>query len=160
MLFTISNIFREHLILQELGKFNFIINFIPNELEKYLSFSLNNKLFFIDSFQFFSFSCSLVKNLGENDFKHLKCSIRFSQIRSSGVILKVEGLNYLVSKETRPWLGPTGIEKFSKLDPLDWLKLTPNSKIFHFHKTRICRNKETHMLCNQKWYFQKSPILN
>ena len=30
-----------HLIRQELGKFNFIIDFIPNGLEKYTSFSIN-----------------------------------------------------------------------------------------------------------------------
>ena len=52
-------------------------------------------------------------------------------IRRGGVILKVEGLNYLVSKEVPPWLGPTGVESFSKLDPLDWLKRTPNSEILH-----------------------------
>ena len=51
--------------------------------------------------------------------------------RPGGVILKVEGLNFLVYKEAPPWLGPTGVENFSKLGPLDWLKLTPNSEIFH-----------------------------
>ena len=61
-----------HLIIQELGKFDFKMNLIPNVLEKYTSFSLNNKLVFIDSFQFLTSSLdSLVKNLGENDFKHL-----------------------------------------------------------------------------------------
>ena len=41
-----------HLTMQELGKFNFKINFITNGLEKYMSFNINNKLAFIDSFQF------------------------------------------------------------------------------------------------------------
>ena len=45
--------------------------------------------------------------------------------------MKVEGLNHLVFKETPPWLVWTGLENISKLGPLDWLKLTPNSKIFH-----------------------------
>ena len=59
-------------LLQELGKFNLKINVIPNELEKYMSFSINNKLSFIDNFQFLSSSLdSLVKNLGDNDFKYL-----------------------------------------------------------------------------------------
>ena len=31
-----------HLIMQELGKFNLKINVIPNGLEKYMSFSINN----------------------------------------------------------------------------------------------------------------------
>ena len=38
-----------------------------------MSFTINNKLSFIDSFQFLSSSLdSLVKNLSENDFKHLR----------------------------------------------------------------------------------------
>ena len=41
-----------HLIMEELGKFDFKINVIPNGLGKYMSFSLDNKLFLIDSFQF------------------------------------------------------------------------------------------------------------
>ena len=39
-------------LTQDLGKFNLIINVIPNGLEKYMSFTINNKLSFIDSFQF------------------------------------------------------------------------------------------------------------
>ena len=51
---------------------NFKINVIPNGLEKYMRFSINNKLSFIDSYQFLSFSLdSLVKNVGKNDFKYL-----------------------------------------------------------------------------------------
>ena len=58
--------------MQELGKFNLKINVIPNGLEKYMSFSINNKLIFFDSFQFLRFSLdSLVKNLDKNDFKYL-----------------------------------------------------------------------------------------
>ena len=60
------------MIMQELGKFNFKINVIPNGLEKYMSFNVNNKLAFIDIFQFLSSSLdSLVKNLGKDDFKYL-----------------------------------------------------------------------------------------
>ena len=60
------------LIMQELGKFDFKLNFIPNGLEKYMSFSINIKLTFIDSFQFLSSSLdSLVKNLGKDNFKYL-----------------------------------------------------------------------------------------
>ena len=59
-------------VMQELGKFDFKINAIANGLEKYMSFSLDDQLVLIDSFQFLSSSLnSLVKNLGENDFKHL-----------------------------------------------------------------------------------------
>ena len=58
--------------MQELGKFNLKINVMPNGLEKYMSFTLNNKVSFIDNFQFLSSSLdSLVKNLSKDDFKYL-----------------------------------------------------------------------------------------
>ena len=61
-----------YLIMQELGKFNLIINVIPNGSEKYMSFTINNKLSFIDCFQFLSSSLdSLVKNLNKANFKYL-----------------------------------------------------------------------------------------
>ena len=61
-----------HLIMQELGKFNLKKNIIPNGLEKYMSFSINNNLSFIDNFQLLSSSLdSVVKNLGKDDFKYL-----------------------------------------------------------------------------------------
>ena len=41
-----------HLLMQELDKFNFKINFMPKGLEKYMSFNINGNLAFIDSFQF------------------------------------------------------------------------------------------------------------
>ena len=45
---------------------------MSNGLEKYISFSLDNTLLFIASFQFFySLLNSLVKNLVENDSNHL-----------------------------------------------------------------------------------------
>ena len=43
---------------------------MPYGLEKYVSFAINNKLSFIDSFQFLSSSLdSLVRNLNKNYFK-------------------------------------------------------------------------------------------
>ena len=61
-----------HLIMQKLGKFDLFINVIPDGLEKCMSFSIDNKLVFIDSFQFLSCSIdNLVKNLGKDGFKYL-----------------------------------------------------------------------------------------
>ena len=58
--------------MQELDKFNLKINVIPNGLEKYMSFTINNKLCFIDSFQFLCSSLdSLVENSSKDDFKYL-----------------------------------------------------------------------------------------
>ena len=53
-----------HLNMLELGKLNFKINVIQNRLERYMSFKIDNKLTFIDSFQFLSSSLtSLVKKV-------------------------------------------------------------------------------------------------
>ena len=41
-----------HLIMRELGKFDFKFNVMLNRLEKYISFSLDNEFVFIDSFHF------------------------------------------------------------------------------------------------------------
>ena len=58
--------------MQELGKFRLKINVAPNGLEKNMSFTINNKLSFVDSFQFLSYSLdTLVKNLSKDDFKYL-----------------------------------------------------------------------------------------
>ena len=58
--------------MQELGKFNLKISVTPNGLQRYLSFTINNKFSIIDSFQFLSSSLdSLDKNLNKDDFKYL-----------------------------------------------------------------------------------------
>ena len=49
--------------MQELGKFNLKVSVISNELEKYISFTGNNKLRFIGNFELLSSSLdSKVKN--------------------------------------------------------------------------------------------------
>ena len=59
-----------HLIFKELSKFNSSVSVIPNGLEKYMSFTLNNSIVFIDSMLFMNSSPDkLVKNL--SDFKYL-----------------------------------------------------------------------------------------
>ena len=61
-----------HVIMQELSKCSLEINVKSNGLEKYMSFTINNKLRFTDSFQFLRSSLnSLVKNLDKDDFRHL-----------------------------------------------------------------------------------------
>ena len=53
-----------HHIMQEIGKFGFEINAIPNGSEKYMNFVLGKRLVFIDSMQFMSSSLdSLVGNM-------------------------------------------------------------------------------------------------
>ena len=55
--------------MEELGKFNLKVSVIPNGLEKYVSFTISNKLSSINSLQFSSSSLnSLVKNFSKDDF--------------------------------------------------------------------------------------------
>ena len=50
--------------MQEIGKCDAKVNVIPNGLEKYMAFTINNNLVFIDSMQFIKSSLdTLVKNL-------------------------------------------------------------------------------------------------
>jgi hypothetical protein len=59
-----------HLIMQEIGKFGMEVNVIPNNMEKYISFSLGKYLTFIDSIQFMSSSLEeLAGNLSPEDFR-------------------------------------------------------------------------------------------
>ena len=74
--------------MQELGKFSLIGNVLPNGVEKYMSFSINNKSSLIDSSQFLSSSLdSLVKNLNKDDFKYS------SQDFDNNVLVKQKGVN-------------------------------------------------------------------
>ena len=58
-----------HLIMQEIDRFDVKTNIIPNGLEKYMAFKINNNLVFIDSMQFMNSSLNkLVKNLSDNEF--------------------------------------------------------------------------------------------
>ena len=61
-----------HLIFKKLGKFNVKISVIPNGLEKYVGFTVDKNLVFIDSMQFMnSIIDLLIKNLMSDDFKYL-----------------------------------------------------------------------------------------
>ena len=62
-----------HLIFKELSRFNNLnISAIPIALEKYMVFTVNKNLVFIDSMQFLNSSLDkLVKNLNDKDFKYL-----------------------------------------------------------------------------------------
>ena len=56
--------------MQEIDKFDVKVNGIPNGSEKYMAFTINNNLVFIDNMQFMKLSSNaLVKSLSDNDFK-------------------------------------------------------------------------------------------
>ena len=55
-----------------MGKFDVKVSVTPNRLQKYMAFTINKNLIFIDSIQFMNSGLdSLVKNLSDNDFKYL-----------------------------------------------------------------------------------------
>ena len=61
-----------HLIIKEISKFDVKVSVIPNGLQKYMAFTINKNLVFVDSMQFMNTGLdSLVKNLSDNDFKYL-----------------------------------------------------------------------------------------
>ena len=58
-----------HLIMLTVGKFKKYVSVIPKDMEKYMSFTLDGNLVFIDSFQFMSSSLSkLAGNLPDDAF--------------------------------------------------------------------------------------------
>ena len=58
--------------MQKLDKFDVKIGVLPNGLEKYMAFTINKNLVFIDSMKFMNSSLdTLIKNLSDNNFKHL-----------------------------------------------------------------------------------------
>ena len=71
ILFNNLKNFDSLIIMQEEDKFDFQINVTSNGLENYISFNINNKLIFIDSFQYLSSSLdSSIKNSVRYNFVH------------------------------------------------------------------------------------------
>ena len=91
-----------HLIMNKIGKFNVKVDVIPNGLEKYMVFTINKNLVFIDSKQFMTSSLEkLVKNLPDDDFKHLTQE------------LGSENLKLLKQKDAYPYEYMDSFERFS-----------------------------------------------
>ena len=71
-----------HLIFKELSKFNVKISVIRNGLEKYMSFTLNKNLVFIDTMLFMNSGLDkLVKNLSDKDLNHLSEEFSGEQLK-------------------------------------------------------------------------------
>ena len=102
-----------HFIMQEIDRFDTKIYIIPNRLEKYMAFTINKNLVFIDSMQFMNSNLNkLVKNLSGSDFKYL------SQEFSSDLLELVK------QKGVYPYEYMDSFEKCSEN------KLSDRSKIF------------------------------
>ena len=75
--------------MQEIGKFDVKLSVTPNGLEKYMAFTINKNLVFIDSIQFVNSSLdTLVKNLPDNYFKYLSHEFTGEQLN----LLKQKGV--------------------------------------------------------------------
>ena len=69
MIFNNLRGYDSHLIFKDVSKLDVKASVIPNGLEKYVDFTINRNLVFIDSMQFMDSSLdSLVKNLSDHDF--------------------------------------------------------------------------------------------
>ena len=96
-------VYDSHLIIKEISKFDIKVNVIPNGLEKYMAFTINVNLVFIDSTQFVNSSLdSLVKNFPDYDFRYL--SAEFG----------VKFLKLVKQKGVYPYEYMDSIEKFSE----------------------------------------------
>ena len=91
-----------HLIFCELNKFDVKIDVIPNRLEKYMAFFLNENFVFIDGMQFMNSSLEkTVKALSDNDFKHLTKEFDY------------KNLELLKQKDTYPYEHMNSFIRFS-----------------------------------------------
>ena len=114
-----------HLIMQKIGKFDVKVNVIPNRLEKYMAFTINNNLFFIDIMQFMNYSLdTLVRNLSKMDFN-------YSSQEFSGDLLEL-----VKQKGVYPYEYMGSFKKFSEV------KLPDKCSIFSFLKDECISGKD------------------
>ena len=119
-----------HLIIKDISKFDVKVNVMPNGLEKYMAFTINKKLVFIDSMQFMNSSLdSLVKNLSDNDFNYL--SKEFSS----------EFLKLVKEKGVYPYVYMDSFKKFFED------KLPDRCKFFSSLKGK-CINEKNYLKAN------------
>ena len=75
-----------HLIIKEISNFYVKVSVIPNGLEKYMAFTININLIFLDSMQFMN----SIPDLSDNDFKYLPEEFRgefLEPLKQNGVYL-------------------------------------------------------------------------
>ena len=91
------------MIMQKIVKLDVKVNVIPNGLEKYIAFTINKSLVFIDSMQFMSSGLNaLLKNLTDNYFKYLSQELNGEQ------------LNLVKQERVYPYEYIDSFEKFSE----------------------------------------------
>ena len=131
----------DHLIMQEISKFDVEVSVIPNKLEKCMAFTINKNLIFIDSMQLMSSSLDvLVKILSDNDFKHLSQDFR-------GDLLKLGK-----QKEVYPYEYMRSFKKFSK-DKL------PDRFKFYSSLKDECISEKHYLHSNNVWSMFKMKAM-
>ena len=107
--------YNSHLIFKELSKFDVKVSVIPNGLEKYMAFTLNKNLVFIDSMLFMNSGLEkLVKNLTDKDIVYLREEFSGEQLR----LIKEKGIypyEYMNSFERFKENKLPGIDNFFSL---------------------------------------------
>ena len=123
--------YNSHLIFKELNKFDCKISVIPNGLEKYTIFTLNNNIVFIDSMLFLNSSLDkLAKNLSDEDFKYLSEEFRGEKLE-------------LVKKK-----GIYPYEYFDSFKNFKETNLPDTDKFFSLLKDRGISEKEYQRACD------------
>ncbi|CAB3978273.1 Gastrula zinc finger [Paramuricea clavata] len=134
-----------HLIMQEIGKFKMNINVIPNNMEKYISFSLGKNLVFIDSIQFMASSLeALVSNLSPEDFKIV------------GKRWKGEDFNLVTQKGVFPY------EYLNDISKLDTEGLPSRDKFYStLYESEVKEEdyQRAQKVCQKVYQFKQSPWL-
>ena len=124
-----------HLMINKIGKYDIKVSVIPNRLEKYMAFTTNKNLVFIDSMQFMNSSLdSLDKNLSDNDFKYLS-----EEISS-------EFLGLVKQKEVYPYNYMDSFKKFFE----NKLPDKCNDKFFSSLKD-VCISGKDYLKANNFW---------
>ena len=122
-----------HLIINEISKSDVKVSVIPNGLEKYMAFTINTNLIFIDSMQFMNSNLdSLIKYFPDNDFKYL------SEEFSGEFLILVKG------KGVYPYEYMDSFKKFSEN------KLPDRCKFFSSLKY-ICISEKDYLKANNMW---------
>ena len=111
--------------MQEIDRFDVKIDIILSGLEKYMAFTINSNLVFIDSMQFMKSSLNkLAKNLSDNDFKYLSHEF-------SGNLLRLVKQKGVYSYEFM-----NSFEKFSENELFDRFKFFSSVKNKHISEKK------------------------
>ena len=124
-----------------ISKFDVKVSAIPNGLDKYMAFTINTNLVFIDSMQFTnSILDSLVKNLSDDDFKYFSAEF-------SGNFLEL-----LKQKGVYPYEYIHSFKNFSRN------KLPDRCKFFSSLRD-VCVSEKDYLKANNIWNVLKMNIM-